>query len=354
MFLSVYLISFILASPRFVHAIGERELESLDHKLLRSNECLWQTGCTENTCEPGTNCHIDYLFPWSQCQENPVEVAGCFATNEGPFGGQRLGCGSDSDCCNPAASCGTDKLCHLRCGLSSSDVANDRPKALTEKASTPYTICLWENGCASDPTNCQFGTYCYQDEFWSQCRENVATPTTQCFPTYNGPFSGNKYGCTRDSECCNPGAVCQDNLCVIPCASSGITIVPSASPSVKVPSASPTALSTTDCPGPFSEDLFPGCEMKMQWLFDNRDMAWFRSKGLDGSRCSAQLYRYWQGTCPAPDRGPTFVPTFMPTAIRGSPTNYPTAWPSSSATPTAKSTESPSGVDETYCLWETG
>ena len=117
--------------------------------------CLWDTGCDttspDKMCEPGSTC-MQYPY-WSQCQENTysarrqllekkdkskTESNGksqsksrgnkaklqtdntntpptCYATNNGPYGGQRWGCSTDSDCCNPDATCGSDKLCHLQC-----------------------------------------------------------------------------------------------------------------------------------------------------------------------------------------------------------------------------------------------
>jgi hypothetical protein len=100
--------------------------EVIESKVVNPSLCLWQTGCSEerggkptfvppNSCMPGTHCHEEYW--WSQCQENPYITLpdGCFTTVNGPFGGHRWGCKVDSDCCNPEATCRTDRLCHLPC-----------------------------------------------------------------------------------------------------------------------------------------------------------------------------------------------------------------------------------------------
>ena len=67
----------------------------------------------DKLCVPGSHC---VTYPnWSQCQEDDIVSPGpgCFATNNGPNPGQRWGCTTDSDCCNPEAVCGSDKLCLL-------------------------------------------------------------------------------------------------------------------------------------------------------------------------------------------------------------------------------------------------
>lgn len=86
------------------------------------NKCLWDTGCASGNamCELGSTC-VAFQY-WSQCQEDassssntPRSSPACFATNNGPYGGQRWGCNESSECCNPNATCGSDKLCHLSC-----------------------------------------------------------------------------------------------------------------------------------------------------------------------------------------------------------------------------------------------
>lgn len=86
---------------------------------LFNQKCLslWDTNCAsiDNKCAPGSQC-VDYPY-WSQCQEDTIEspasASDCFATNNGPNPGHRWGCIVDSDCCNPSAVCGSDKLCTL-------------------------------------------------------------------------------------------------------------------------------------------------------------------------------------------------------------------------------------------------
>lgn len=90
--------------------------------LVADGICLWQTGCAGDPrgCEAGTFC-MEYPW-WSQCQENKdipqrnfPSGEPCYATNNGGMGGRRWGCDVDSDCCNPGATCGRDRLCYLPC-----------------------------------------------------------------------------------------------------------------------------------------------------------------------------------------------------------------------------------------------
>lgn len=93
-------------------------------------KCLWDTGCKvdRNDCEEGTICK-DFGW-WSQCQEkefqkeleNTKDAEECYQVINGPFPGRRWGCQSDKECCNPAATCGSDQLCHLPCSPSSYDL----------------------------------------------------------------------------------------------------------------------------------------------------------------------------------------------------------------------------------------
>lgn len=88
--------------------------------VILPNKCLWDTGCASGNamCEAGSTC-VAFHY-WSQCQEdasanNPGSSPACLATSNGPYGGQRWGCSQSSACCNPSATCGSDKLCHLSC-----------------------------------------------------------------------------------------------------------------------------------------------------------------------------------------------------------------------------------------------
>ena len=90
----------------------------LPTKYPAQKKCLWAQGCSSSIeCEEGSYCQI---FPgWSQCQEDKhLSTSHCYVTNNGPYSGQRWGCSKDLDCCNPAAICGSDRLCNLSCNLS--------------------------------------------------------------------------------------------------------------------------------------------------------------------------------------------------------------------------------------------
>lgn len=54
--------------------------------------------------------------------ENTKDAEECYQVINGPFPGRRWGCQSDKECCNPAATCGSDQLCHLPCSPSSYDL----------------------------------------------------------------------------------------------------------------------------------------------------------------------------------------------------------------------------------------
>ena len=47
----------------------------------------------------------------------------------------------------------------------------------------------------------------------------MATGEHECFVTNNGPNKGDRWGCEKDSDCCNPSAECSSTtkLCTLPC-----------------------------------------------------------------------------------------------------------------------------------------
>ena len=104
-----------------------------------------------------------------------------------------------------------------------------------------YKKCLWEGGCLQDD-DCVEGTYCYKQEYWSQCREiHIYKHKESCINTYN--TDEGKWGCflnsSLETKCCNPFALCYDNrLCVLSCADS--SIMPSQNPSIQNPSIMPS------------------------------------------------------------------------------------------------------------------
>ena len=111
-------------------------------------------------------------------------------------------------------------------GYNNTDVNWQRGAITQEDASEPTILpteasepkCLWANDCASDPSSCEKGTYCIVFEYWSQCRENLDLSTNNCHVTVNGPYSGERYGCMEDTDCCNPEAKCgADKLCHLSC-----------------------------------------------------------------------------------------------------------------------------------------
>lgn len=79
-------------------------------------KCMWETGCTMGSCEPGSYCNIFQW--WSQCQEyTNLPSDGCISTRNGHGSTAHWGCESDGDCCNPDAKCSVDKYCNLPCEL---------------------------------------------------------------------------------------------------------------------------------------------------------------------------------------------------------------------------------------------
>ena len=77
---------------------------------------------------------------------------------------------------------------------------------------------MWSNGCSAD-TDCELGTFCYKQQYWSQCKEIKEIPNEDCIRTFNnGQEEGEAYGCGVDKNCCNPAATCgADKLCHLPC-----------------------------------------------------------------------------------------------------------------------------------------
>jgi hypothetical protein len=89
------------------------------------------------------------------------------------------------------------------------------------------TMCMWSSGCGPGRP-CAPGLYCdYRDAFWSQCKENEGLSQSGCYVTIDGEYEGNRWGCDKDDDCCNPDATCgsvERPVCQVPC---GITVVPS-------------------------------------------------------------------------------------------------------------------------------
>jgi hypothetical protein len=128
-------------------------------------ECLWSTGCTSTSdCTAGTYCYYESSI-FSQCREMPYECLSedaisraapgapysrkltdthtpeegscdCIATNNGPYNGNRQGCASDSDCCNPAAEC-SHQQCYIPC---TGDVPSASPITVGEPTASPAPI----------------------------------------------------------------------------------------------------------------------------------------------------------------------------------------------------------------------
>jgi hypothetical protein len=132
---------------------------------LRGIKCLWDRGCSttgDNVCTAGTYCYYESSY-FSQCREAPYECLSevaisraapdapdnrkltdtphapeegscdCIATNNGPYNGNRWGCASDSDCCNPDAKCSNQK-CYLPCA---GDVPSASPTVAVGEPTPP-------------------------------------------------------------------------------------------------------------------------------------------------------------------------------------------------------------------------
>jgi hypothetical protein len=123
-------------------------------------EYLWSIGCTSTSnCSVGTYCYYESSY-FSQCRELPYECLSedevakaapgapntrkltdtpeegscdCIATNDGPYNGNRWGCASDSDCCNPDAKCSNQK-CYLPCA---GDVPSASPTVAVGEPTPP-------------------------------------------------------------------------------------------------------------------------------------------------------------------------------------------------------------------------
>ena len=225
--------------------------------------CLWASGCDlsspDKLCEPGSTCKVFQW--WSQCQEDaysssrklkrssssPSKLRGsnskknaklqtpghnsptCYATNNGPYGGERWGCSSDGDCCNPSATCGHDRLCHLQCEtavpsptkvptLAPSHAPVDPPThaptdaPIAHPTNAPVAaapVAAWGQ-CGGQQyhgsTECVAGYACvYKNPWYSQCKPAPAsTPATN----YKCKWAT---GCAGSPDSCEPGTHCKEH-----------------------------------------------------------------------------------------------------------------------------------------------
>lgn len=100
--------------------------------------CLWETNCALKGCERGSHCEVFQY--WSQCQEDrlaDINRGQCFSTNNGPFGGKRWGCSTSTDCCNTAATCGSNRLCSLSCAATRGYDVGGSPASDSKKQGVP-------------------------------------------------------------------------------------------------------------------------------------------------------------------------------------------------------------------------
>ena len=132
-------------------------------------KCMWDIGCSttgDDICTAGTYCYYESSY-FAQCREAPYECLSevaisraapgapdnrkltdtpeegscdCIATNNGPYNGNRWGCASDSDCCNPDAEC-SHQHCYIPCAgevpSASPTVAAGEPTAPPTPTSEP-------------------------------------------------------------------------------------------------------------------------------------------------------------------------------------------------------------------------
>ena len=93
---------------------------ALGDEASSTKKCLWAVDCEDIGCEQGSYCKVmgEAGFSISQCFElsNFEDHPACYPTSNGRNDLEipRRGCLSDSDCCNPAATC-VYSLCHLAC-----------------------------------------------------------------------------------------------------------------------------------------------------------------------------------------------------------------------------------------------
>ena len=230
--------------------------------------CLYGE-CTNapNSCVPGAICQAQNAF-YSQCIEDPTYTMGlsnCHYLNSD------WGCGGGvgaNGCCNPYATCDSNHICGLSTNCvfyiapgtpitkpvslpAPSPVSRPVTTPVTQPVSSPlsspikqtptqngqtYSICLYGD-CSSPAAVCRTGTVCIErDQYYSQCVEDpkYTTPSTTCVQL-------GSYGCSSSTPCCNPVAVCSNQVClanVTGCVNS----VPSGPTPVTVPVPTPVSL----------------------------------------------------------------------------------------------------------------
>ena len=127
----------------------------------------------------------------------------------------------------------------------SSSVPTVKPTSSLQPVTPPSTsacLCNYATGCGPSSPCCA-GLTCNVFSGYSQCLEpsGYTTSTNGCLLTASG------YGCTSNSNCCNPSAICTNNFCQLTCSVAATPTSPTnapVAPSTIIPTL-PTCLPTS-------------------------------------------------------------------------------------------------------------
>lgn len=187
----------------------------------RDCACAFQSCQTDSDCCTGTLCRR--YSGYSLCQEHQLyqntsllALAGAKCKRVD----NDYGCVKNT-CCNPAATCGPDFICHLTCPSKATHAAPTPRPTVVDATNAPVDrlascLCLYDTGCGKDSDCCE-GQYCVSYKDYSQCQQlpiymNVSFARKKsCFRT------DTDYGCTSAASCCNPGAFCKESFCSQAC-----------------------------------------------------------------------------------------------------------------------------------------
>ena len=213
----------------------------------------------DSDCYPGNYCNSAQMPYYSQCLPKPAtyKTSKCLLN----FYGNNQPCYSNNDCCDPGAYCNSNTnfrqcqqpvigsvLCSNPSGFAHSKTSQPATQPVAKPSCQPVLpICQYGGYCKKN-SDCHPGNYCRLDQlpYYSQCVPNPSSyKSGNCLANY----SGNNRPCTSTSDCCDPGAYCNNysfRQCQQPAIGSPVCSYPSGfinnegCPSSATPTAKPT------------------------------------------------------------------------------------------------------------------
>ena len=212
------------ASPSGIILSSKKAPTSKEITPISLPICQYAGYCNaDSDCYPGNYCNLAQMPYYSQCLPKPstYKTSNCLAN----FYGSKA-CSANSDCCDPGAYCNSNtnfKQCQqpvIGSGLCSNPGGFSNQKS-SKPVSQPVQQPIAKPTCQSVLPICQYAGYCKKDSdcyAGNYCRLDQLPYYTQCLPkpsTYKSVNClannyGNNQQCSSTSDCCDPGAFCNN------------------------------------------------------------------------------------------------------------------------------------------------